>query len=58
MSTPVFASSVTYLMPIEALMWGFLDSETFSWIQAMASIIILFGVYLSHKKQFLKKSLT
>ena len=49
-STPVFASSVTYLMPIVALMWGFLDGETFSWIQGFASIIILFGVYLSHKK--------
>lgn len=48
-STPVFASSVTYLMPIVALMWGFLDGETFSWLQALASIIILVGVYLSHK---------
>ena len=49
MSTPVFASSVTYLMPIVALMWGFLDGETFSWLQAVASVIILLGVYLSHK---------
>ena len=51
MSTPVFASSVTYLMPIVALMWGFLDGETFSWLQAIASVIILLGVYLSHKNQ-------
>lgn len=51
MSTPVFASSVTYLMPIVALMWGVLDGETFSWLQAMASLIILLGVYLSNKKQ-------
>ncbi|PWH83652.1 permease [Algibacter marinivivus] len=50
-STPVFASSVTYLMPIVALMWGFLDGETFSWLQGVASIIILLGVYLSHKKK-------
>lgn len=50
-STPVFASSVTYIMPIVALMWGFLDGETFSWLQAVASIIILVGVYLSHKNQ-------
>ena len=49
-STPVFASSVTYLMPIVALIWGFLDGETFSWIQGFASAIILLGVYLSHKK--------
>ncbi|WP_298531253.1 EamA family transporter [uncultured Algibacter sp.] len=51
MSTPVFASSVTYIMPIVALMWGFIDGETFGWLQALASLIILFGVYLSHKKQ-------
>ncbi len=49
-STPVFASSVTYLMPIIALMWGFLDGEGFSFIQGLASILILLGVYLSHKR--------
>lgn len=51
MSTPVFASSVTFVMPIVALMWGFIDGESFSWLQGVASIIILCGVYLSHKKQ-------
>ena len=49
-STPVFASSVTYLMPIVALVWGVLDGEGFSFLQGLASIIILLGVYLSHKK--------
>ncbi|WP_303318910.1 EamA family transporter [Flavivirga abyssicola] len=51
MSTPVFASSVTFVMPIVALMWGFLDGEVFSMLQGVASVIILLGVYLSHKKQ-------
>jgi drug/metabolite transporter (DMT)-like permease len=50
-STPVFASSVTYLMPIIALMWGFLDGESFSFIQAIASVVILVGVYLSHRQK-------
>lgn len=50
-STPVFASSVTYLMPIVALIWGILDGEGFSFIQGLASAIILLGVYLSHKRQ-------
>ncbi len=50
MSTPVFASSVTFVMPIVALIWGLLDGETFSMLQGIASIIILLGVYLSHKK--------
>ena len=48
-STPVFAASVTYLMPIVALFWGVLDGEGFSALQGLASIIILVGVYLSHK---------
>ncbi|PNW29464.1 DMT family transporter [Formosa algae] len=49
-STPVFASSVTYVMPIVALTWGFLDGEGFSLLQAFASLIILLGVYLANKK--------
>lgn len=49
-STPVFASSVTYLMPVVALIWGLLDGETFGATQAIASIIILIGVYLANKK--------
>ena len=48
-STPVFASSVTYLMPIIALIWGNLDGESFSFVQGIATLVILLGVYLSHK---------
>ncbi|WP_339755369.1 EamA family transporter [uncultured Winogradskyella sp.] len=47
-STPVFASSVTYIMPIVALVWGVLDGEGFSYIQGLAALLILVGVYLSH----------
>lgn len=50
-STPVFASSVTYLMPIVALAWGLLDGESFGFIQVIASVIILLGVYLANKKK-------
>ncbi|WP_456438816.1 DMT family transporter [Psychroserpens sp.] len=50
-STPVFASSVTYLMPLVALVWGLLDDEGFSLTQAFGSLIILVGVYLSHKRK-------
>ena len=32
-STPVFASSVTYLMTIVAVLWGVLDGEKLSLIQ-------------------------
>ena len=49
-STPVFASSVTYIMPLVALFWGFLDGETFSLLQGLAALLILVGVYLANKK--------
>lgn len=50
-ATPVFASSVTYLMPVIAIFWGVLDGESFSFMQAVASVIILFGVYLANKRK-------
>ncbi len=49
-STPVFSSSVTYLIPIVAIFWGVLDGENLSFIQLIAGGIILFGVYLASKK--------
>ena len=50
-STPVFASSVTYIMPIVALFWGLLDNEVFSFWQGIATLIILGGVYLANSKR-------
>ena len=49
-STPVFASSVTYTMPIVAVLWGIIDGEQFGMLQLLAALIILFGVYLSNKR--------
>lgn len=51
LSTPVFASSVTYVMPIVALSWGLLDGEGFSWSQGFGSFFILIGVYLANRKK-------
>ncbi|TVZ56600.1 drug/metabolite transporter (DMT)-like permease [Lutibacter sp. Hel_I_33_5] len=48
-SSPVFASSVTYLIPIVAVFWGILDGEKLSYIQLIAGLVILFGVYLVNK---------
>ncbi len=50
-ATPVFASSVTYLMTIIAVFWGVLDGEQFGILQALAAVVILVGVYLANKKQ-------
>lgn len=49
-SSPVFATSVTYLIPIVAFFWGLLDNEILSPIQFLGAFIILLGVYLSSKK--------
>ena len=49
-ASPVFASSVTYTMPIVAVFWGLIDGETFSFWQLLAAAVILFGVYLGNKR--------
>ena len=49
-SSPVFATSVTYLIPVVAFFWGFADGERLSAIQLIGAAIILAGVYLSAKK--------
>lgn len=48
-SSPVFAASVTYLIPIVAVMWGIIDGEKLSLIQLLAGGVILFGVWLVNK---------
>lgn len=50
-SSPVFATSVTYLIPVVAFGWGLLDNEMLTPVQFLGAFIILFGVYLSAKKQ-------
>ncbi|PTT15454.1 permease, partial [Flavobacterium sp. HMWF030] len=41
MSSPVFATSVTYLIPIVAFFWGLLDNEMLTPIQFFGAFIIL-----------------
>lgn len=50
MSSPIFASSVTYLIPVVAFGWGILDNESLTATQAVGAVIILIGVYFSAKK--------
>jgi drug/metabolite transporter (DMT)-like permease len=49
-SSPVFATSVTYLIPIVAVFWGILDNESLNLIQMFGAFIILIGVYLANRK--------
>jgi len=50
-SSPVFATSVTYLIPIVAFFWGLLDHEKLTPIQYMGAFIVLIGVYISAQKK-------
>jgi len=50
-STPIFSSSVTYLIPIVAISWGIMDGEKISFLQFLSGFIILLGVYLVNKSK-------
>jgi drug/metabolite transporter (DMT)-like permease len=49
-ASPVFASSVTYTLPVVAVMWGLLDGETINFRQILATIVILIGVYFANRR--------
>ncbi|KAF2515784.1 EamA family transporter [Flavobacterium salilacus subsp. salilacus] len=49
-SSPIFASSVTYMIPVVAFGWGLFDNESLSLLQVLGAAIILLGVYFSSKK--------
>ena len=49
-TNPIFASTVSYLIPIIALGWGHVDHEVIGWGHLIGMIIILYGVYLTRQK--------
>ncbi len=49
-STPLFASSVTYIMPIVSVGWGLLDGEQLYIGHYIGMAAILGGVYLANRK--------
>ncbi len=44
--SPLFASSVTYLIPVVAVAWGIIDGEAFHWWDLIWFAMILLGVFL------------
>jgi drug/metabolite transporter (DMT)-like permease len=50
-SDPVFSTSVTYLVPIVALGWGFLDGEKFTLLQLFSGLVIIVGVLIVNSRQ-------
>lgn len=47
----LYASLVTYLIPIVALVWGVLDMEKIGWVHFVGIGLILAGIYLGRLKQ-------
>ena len=50
-ASPLFASAVTYTMPVIAILWAVLDGEELTVKQYFASAVILFGVYLVNQRE-------
>ncbi|MDP3445612.1 MAG: DMT family transporter [Ignavibacteria bacterium] len=50
-TSPIFASSVTYLIPLVAMMWGFSDGEYFSFQHFIWIALIIGGVILVNLKK-------
>lgn len=47
----MFASTVTYIIPVFAVIFGAMDGEPIGLMHFVAAIIVLFGVYLVNKKK-------
>ena len=47
----IFASSVTYIIPIFAIMWGIFDGERITLHHIGCMMIIMFGVYLINRRK-------
>ncbi len=54
-TSALFASSVTYMIPVFAILWGVLDGEHFSWPQAVFAGVILIGISLINSKRRFSK---
>jgi|AntRauTorckE6833_2_1112554.scaffolds.fasta_scaffold00438_9 drug/metabolite transporter (DMT)-like permease len=50
-SNTVFASSVTYLIPVVAVIWGVVDGEVFKISYLLWISLILYGIYLVNTKR-------
>ena len=50
-TTPIFSSSVTYLIPIVAVIWGLWDGEVLLLGHYLGMLGILTGVYIANRKK-------
>jgi drug/metabolite transporter (DMT)-like permease len=50
-TSALFATSVTYIIPIFAIIWGVFDGEVINPIQLAGIVIVLLGVYMVNRKR-------
>ncbi|TVQ90897.1 MAG: DMT family transporter [Bacteroidetes bacterium] len=55
-TSPLFASSVTYLMPIVSIAWGIFDGELFLISFFIWILVILTGVYIANRPPYRLKN--
>lgn len=55
-TNPVFSASVSFLIPIVALFWAFVDGETVNLLHFASLILILFGIYMIRRAKTEDKS--
>lgn len=51
MTDALFASSVSYLVPLFAVFWGVLDGERLEWFHFLGMVLILAGIYFSRVRK-------
>ena len=49
-TSAIFASSVTYLIPLVAILWGVADGEQLEILQVVCAVIMLGGIFLINRK--------
>jgi drug/metabolite transporter (DMT)-like permease len=57
MTSALFASSITYMIPVVAIAWGITDGEKFGWGSFIWILLILGGVYLVNTKRLKSKKM-
>ncbi|MEB2784674.1 DMT family transporter [Algoriphagus persicinus] len=50
-ATPVFAASVTYIIPIVAIFWGVLDGEVLLWGHYIGIVAVIVGVWFGNRRK-------
>lgn len=54
-TTPIFTSSVTYLIPVVAVAWGLLDHEILNLHHFIGLMLVIAGVYIVNTRQRIKR---